>query len=61
MIVKELPSKSGNDAKLDIIRAKEAIMSDIKRSAEEPQPIESIKVAQTEFAELNTNQPVQIV
>jgi hypothetical protein len=61
MIVKELPSKSGNDAKLDIIRAKEAIMSDIKRSAEEPQPIESIKVAQTEFAELKEVAPAQII
>ena len=36
-------------------------MSDIKRSAEEPQPIESIKVAQTEFAELKEVAPAQII
>ena len=61
LIIKELPPKSGNDAKLDIIRAKEIVMADIKRSQQEVQPIETIKVAQTEFAELNENAPVQIV
>lgn len=61
MIVKELTPKSGNDAKLDIIRAKEAVMSDIRRSQEEAKPVESIKIAQTEFAELKEMSPAQII
>jgi hypothetical protein len=61
MIVRELPPKVGADAKLDIIRAKEQVMSDIRRSQVETAPIESIKVAQTEFAELKEMAPAQIV
>ena len=61
MVVRELPPKVGAEAKLDIIRAKEQVMSDIKRSSEEVKPIETIKVAQTEFAELQEMAPAQIV
>ena len=60
-IVRELPPKAGADAKLDIIRAKEQIMSDIKRSQEETKPIETIKVVQTEFSELNEKAPAIVV
>ena len=60
MIVRELAPKTGNDAKLDIIRAREMIEADIKRSKEEIKPVESIKVEQKEFAEL-TEKPAAIV
>ena len=59
-IVKELSPKVGNDAKLDIVRLREQVEADIRRSSEESKPIESVKVAQTEFAELNTR-PAAIV
>jgi glutaredoxin-related protein len=51
-IVKELSPKVGNDAKLDIIRLREQVEADIKRSQEDVKPIESVKVAPTEFAGL---------
>lgn len=60
MILRELAAKTGNDAKLDIIRMKEQVEADIKRSAQEAQPIGSIKVAQTEFAEL-TEKPAAVM
>lgn len=61
LIVKELSPKVGNDAKLDIIRIREQVEADIKRSTEEVKPIESVKVSQSEFSELKENEPVQVV
>ena len=60
LIVKELSPKTGNDAKLDIIRIREQVEADIKRSTEEAKPLESIKVDQKEFSELQTAEPVLV-
>jgi hypothetical protein len=60
MVVREIAPKTGNDAKLDVIRAKEQIMADIKRSQEEVKPIETVTVAPTEFAGLNDHPAVTV-
>ena len=60
-IVKELTPKTGNDAKLDIVRLREQVEADIRRSQEEVKPIESVVVAPTEFAGLLDHQAAPIV
>lgn len=60
MIIKELPPKSGNEAQLEIIRVKELVLADIKRSKEETKPIETVVVQQSEFSELKESAPVMV-
>lgn len=57
-IVRELAPKTGNDAKLDIVRLREQVEADIRRSQEAPKPIEDVKVSQTEFADLGEHPAV---
>lgn len=62
MVIRELAPKTGSDAKLDIIRMKEQVEADIKRSKSEIQPIESVTatVSKGDFSELNERPPVTI-
>ena len=60
MIVTELSPKVGNDAKLDIIRMKEMVEQDIKRSSVKAESISTVTASHEVFAELNEKPPVTV-
>lgn len=51
-ILKELPMKDDTATKLQVLRMKEEIESDIKRSSQPSPEVETIKVSEEAFAEL---------